>query len=137
MKGQSVIFEQVLLFMISVAIFIVCFALFQIYEDYYDYVSMNDQIKAVRDIISAQAIQMIKYKDLNVTSSLRIPRRIGGEFYYISFNGTGLNVSMATSNVAANTDFFRLGYRYRFLGNSTSSKGEIVIYKRGNNIIIE
>jgi len=132
-----VIFEQVLLFMISVAIFIVCFALFQIYEDYYSYIAVNDQVKAVRDIISAQAIQLIKYEGLNVTTSLRIPRRIGDEYYNIRFNGTGLNVSLSLSNVAATSDFFRLGDRFNFYGNSTSAKGEIIIYKRGNNIIIE
>lgn len=131
------IFEQVLLFMISVAIFIVCFALFQIYEDYYSYIAVNDQVKAVRDIISAQAIQLIKYEGLNVTTSLRIPRRIGDEYYNIRFNGTGLNVSLSLSNVAATSDFFRLGDRFNFYGNSTSAKGEIIIYKRGNNIIIE
>lgn len=131
------IFEQVLLFMISVAIFIVCFALFQIYEDYYNFIAVNDQVKAVRDIVSAQAIQLIKYEGLNVTTSIRVPKRIGGEFYHISFNGTGLNVSMQHSNVAAISDFFRLGDRFSFTGNSTSAKGEIIIYKRGNNIIIE
>ena len=97
--------------MISVAIFIVCFALFQIYEDYYSFVAVNDQVKAIRDIISAQAIQLIKYEGLNVTTSLRVPKRINGEFYYIRFNGTGLNVSLSLSNIAATSDFFRLGKR--------------------------
>lgn len=123
--------------MISVAIFIVCFALFQIYEDYYRFVALNDQIKAVRDLVSAQVIQLIKYEGVNVTTSLRVPKRINNEYYYISFTGSGLNVSTSVSKIAATSDFFRLGDRYSFIGNSTSARGEIIIYKRGNNIIIE
>ncbi len=137
MKGQSIIFEQVLLFMISVSIFIVCFSLFQIYEDYYNFIALNDQIKAVRDLVSAQVLQLIKHEGFNVSTSMRIPKRISGEFYTISFTGSGLNVSMSISKIAATSDFFRLGDKYRFYGNSTSAKGEIIIYKRGNNIILE
>ncbi|MBN2330804.1 MAG: hypothetical protein JXC85_03235 [Candidatus Aenigmarchaeota archaeon] len=136
-KAQSIIFEQVLLFMISVAIFIICFALFQIYENHYSFVALNDQIKAVRDMITAQVIQLVKHEGMDVSASLSIPKRISGEYYDIRFIGTGLNVSLAVSKIAATSDLFRLGERFSFSGNSTSAKGEIIIYKRGNNIILE
>jgi hypothetical protein len=137
LKAQSLIFEQVLLFMISVAIFIVCFALFQIYESYFTSIALNDQVKAVRDLISSQVLQLIKYEGVDVSTSLRIPKRIGGELYYMSFTGSGLHISTQQSGIAATSDFFRLGDTYSFYGNSTSAKGEIIIYKSGNNIILE
>ena len=43
-KAQSVIFEQVILFGIGVAIFIICFAIFNIYQNYFMTISLNDQL---------------------------------------------------------------------------------------------
>ncbi len=136
-KAQTLIFEQVLIFMISVAIFIVCFGLFQLYQSYFTDVSANDQVKAVRDLISAQVLQLSKFEHLNVSAELKIPKKISGEGYDMLFTGSRLNVTIRETGITATSDLYQLGKRYTFSGNSTSSKGEIIIYKRGYNIILE
>jgi hypothetical protein len=136
-KGQSLIFEQVLLFMISVAIFIVCFGLFQLYQSHFTHISLNDQVKAVRDMVSSQVLQIVKFENLNVTSKLKIPKKISGEEYRLLMTGTGLNVTTEITGITATSNFYQLGERYSFSGETISSKGEIIIYKMGNNIIIE
>ena len=136
-KAQTLIFEQVLLFMISVSIFVVCFGLFQLYQSHFTSVSVNDHVKAVRDMISAQVLQLVKFDHLDVSAKLKIPKRISGEIYNMMFTGSGLNVTTGQTGISATSDFYQLGNRYTFSGNSTSSKGEIIIYKRGYNIILE
>jgi hypothetical protein len=136
-NGQSLIFEQVLLFMISVAIFIVCFGLFQLYQSHFTHISLNDQVKAVRDMVSSQVLQIVKFENLNVTSKLKIPKKISGEEYRLLMTGTGLNVTTEITGITATSNFYQLGERYSFSGETISSKGEIIIYKMGNNIIIE
>jgi hypothetical protein len=137
MHGQTIIFEQVLLFMVSVAIFVACFALFQIYETYYSTISANDHVQAVRDIVSAQVLQFTKFEGMNVSATLNVPEKIGDEGYDVIFTGSGLNVTTRLTGITATSDLFQLGNRYTFTGNSTSSEGKIIIYKRGNNIILE
>ncbi len=137
MHGQTIVFEQVLLFMVSVAIFVACFALFQIYETYYSTISANDHVQAVRDIVSAQVLQFTKFEGMNVSATLNVPEKIGDEGYDVIFTGSGLNVTTRITGITATSDLFQLGNRYTFTGNSTSSEGKIIIYKRGNNIILE
>jgi len=137
MKAQSFIFEQVLLFMIAVSIFIMCFFLFQIYQNHYSIIASNDQVKAVRDMISSQVIVLTKFEGLNASVRVRIPKKIVGEWYRITFSDSSLNVTIQMRGTSASSNLKQLGNRYTFSGNSTSGKGEIIIYKRGYNIIIE
>ena len=136
-KAQTLVFEQVLLFMISVAIFVACFGVFNLYQAHFSSISMNDQARGIRDMISAQVIQLIKFEDLNVSVKLPIPRTISGEGYFIVFNGSAINVSAPKSGVYAISDFYNLSGRYTFLGEARSGKGKIIIYKKGYNIRLE
>ncbi len=139
--GQSMIFEQVMLFGVSVAIFVACYGLFQLYQSHFTYVTMNDQVRAVRDLISAHVLELTKFEGMDASSIVKIPKRVSGELYYIAFTGTGLNVTTAQTQTSASSDFFMLGEglggRYVFLGKAASGRGEVIIYKRGNNIILE
>ena len=137
MKAQTLVFEQVLLFAISVAIFIVCLGLFQLYQTHFTSVAMNDQVKAVKDMISAQVLEITKFEGLNASVEVIIPRSVGGEGYTVFFTGTGINITTLETGITTASDFYQLGNRYTFIGNSTSAKGEIIIYKRDYNIILE
>ncbi len=137
MKAQTLVFEQVLLFAISVAIFIVCLALFQLYQMHFTSVALNDQVKAVKELVSAQVLEIAKFEELDGFVELKIPKTVGGESYFVLFTGTGINITTLETRTTTASDFYRLGNRYTFIGNSTSAKGEIIIYKRGYNIILE
>lgn len=45
MKGQTRIFEEVLIFGISIAIFVTCLSIFQMYQQHFGYVALNDQVR--------------------------------------------------------------------------------------------
>jgi hypothetical protein len=134
-KAASLVFEQVLLFLISVVIFIACFGFFQIYQSNVYFVSANDQTKAVRDMVSSQVIELTRFEDVNSSVSMKIPKRINGESYVVLFTGRSINVT-TSSGVTASMNFLSIDDSYRFSGETTSGKGEIIIYKRGYNIIL-
>jgi len=136
MKAQTLIFEQVLLFLVSVAIFIMCFFVFQTYQGHFSSISMNDQVKGVRDLISSNVLELARFGEMNASVRVRIPERVSGERYRMSFSGYSFNVSTELTKTYAQMDFSDFLSSRTFSGNSTSSKGEVVIYKRGSNIIL-
>ena len=135
-KAQIMIFEQVLLFLISVAIFISCFSLFSLYQNHFSFIALNDQVKAVRDVISSQVLELARFEEMNISTRLRVPKKISGERYRMEFTGPNLTIITEETRTSASADFSRIASGYIFSGNSIRSKGEIIIYKRGNNIIL-
>ena len=140
MKGQTLVFEQVILFMISVAIFIACYSMFTIYQKHYAYLTASDQTKAVRDQVSANIVKIAKFDGMDASVKFSIPKKISGEDYNVFFSGGSVNVTTLQTGVSASSGLYGLDYRkggsFSFSGKAASSKGEIVIYKRGRNIII-
>jgi len=134
-KGASLVFEQVLLFLVSVAIFIACFGFFQVYQANVHFITANDQTRGVMDMVSSQIIELTRFENVNSSVSLKIPKKINGESYVVLFTGRRINVT-TSSGVTASMNFLSIDDSYRFSGETTSGKGEIIIYKRGYNIIL-
>ena len=137
MKGQSVIFEEVLLFGISVAIFIVAFAIFQMYQMNFSSDSLADHTRTVRDMVLGHIVELTRLGDLNASITLRIPREISGEYYDISINDTDIAVVTDRTKTTASYNIESISTAYSFSGETASRRGEIIIYKRGYNIIID
>ncbi|MBN1896532.1 MAG: hypothetical protein JW789_02280 [Candidatus Aenigmarchaeota archaeon] len=137
MKGQSRVFEQVLLFGIGVAIFVSSFAIFQMYQTEYTLTASDDQIRGIRDLVYNHITEMTINEDLNSSIVIKIPKQIGGEGYSISVDDDDLTVRMEKSGKLASTEMTSLSMLYSFSGETRSSGGEIIIYKRDYNIIIE
>jgi hypothetical protein len=116
MKGQSPIFEQVMLFSISIAIFIICLSIFHIYEVYFTDIMMEDQLTGVKDFITSNILTLSK-KNENFSMKLEIPGRILNQIYEINL--------------------YNLTESFEFSGSILSSYGKHIIYKKGNKIIIE
>ncbi len=139
MKGQNLVFEQVLLFGVSVAIFVIAFGIFQLYQSYYSTTSIIDHTKAIRDTVYNHIAELTKIGSLNASFTLKIPEDLDGEYYSIKLNNTEIRVETYQSGVAAvsSMDALRSGTNpYSFQGETRSSRGEIIIYKRGYNIIL-
>ncbi len=140
MKGQNVVFEQVLLFGISVAIFVTAFTIFQMYQAHFSSGSLSDHTRSVRDIIFSHVVEMTRIGDLNASLTVRIPRDLSGEYYSISVNDTEISVATDLTKTKAVSSIGFLskagGGVYTFSGETRSVRGEIIIYKRGYNIII-
>jgi hypothetical protein len=135
-KAQTMIFEQVILFSIGVTIFVMCFAAFNIYQDYYESVSLNDQMGQLKSWITSHVIRIIENRDANTSIILEIPRRISGEEYEIEFDDEGISIVSFLSRTVKKAPLFNLTEQYNFSGRVTSTGRQFVIYKKGKDIII-
>ncbi|NIO22609.1 MAG: hypothetical protein GTN38_01095 [Candidatus Aenigmarchaeota archaeon] len=135
-KGQTIVFEQVLLFTISVAIFIASFALFSMYQSSYISTMKWDQLKAVKEYIVSNIIELSEKEEFESSVILEIPKRIGNDYYRLTLSPNGLNITFFTGNIK-DYDFsslYGLNTSYTFEGSVTSDKGKVIIYKKGNSI---
>ena len=135
-KAQSLIFEQVILFSIGVVIFIICFAVFNIYQNYYSSVSINDQMDQLRSWVSSNIIKLIENREANSSIILEIPRRLAGEEYEIEISNEGIRVMSLMSMMSKETPLFNISSQYALSGKVVSTGRRFIIYKRGNEIII-
>jgi hypothetical protein len=134
-KGQVLVFENVLIFTISVAIFIVAFSVFNIYQAYFTQVGVSDQVAQVRDYIVSH-VMVVSAKDaVNSSVTVKIPRTVGSEPYEIILSNSGLMVTSLVTGVSKTSDMYGLPYNFASR-RIPSSRGKITIYKKANQIII-
>ncbi len=135
-KGQTMVFEQVLIFGIGVAIFAASFALFAMYQSHYSSSSSQDQLTGVKEYVLSSIVRMCNEDNTNSSAVLGIPKTIGDRFYKISLSPDGLNLSI--ENVAADfSPLYGLEKRFEFSGMALSDLGKIIIYKRGTSVFID
>lgn len=136
-KGAVLVFEQVMLFMIGVAIFISLFAVFSTYQTHFNRISAQDQLSEVNNIISSRILIMSQEdKNTNISVSLSIPRTVGGMDYKIELFEDGLNVSTIDKGIFSFSSLYNLNSSFYLAGRVLSTSGRLVIYKNGNRIII-
>jgi hypothetical protein len=134
LKGQSIMFEQVLLFTMGVTVFIIYFAVFNIYQGHFISVNVNDQLSQIKSLISSDILEMA-YKE-GTTSSItrKLPKRIGNEIYKIELSSKGINVTGLVSGISKHSTLYNLNKSMSLLGSVTSIGGKVIIYKKGNEI---
>jgi len=138
-KGQTLVFEQVLLFTIGVAIFIASFALFSMYQSSYMSVMKWDQLKAVKEYMVSNIIEISEKHEFDSSVMLEIPKRIGNDYYRLTLSPNGLNISVLAGN-ERDYDFsslYGLNNSYNLSGSVTSDRGKVIIYKIGNSIKLQ
>jgi len=136
MKGQSPIFEQVMLFSIGVAILIACLSIFNIYEVYFTDIMMEDQLNEVEGFIISNILRLSK-KGENFSMALEIPSRILNQIYEVNLSDNGINITTMESTAYVESGIYNLTESFEFSGSIISSHGKHIIYKKGNKIIIE
>jgi hypothetical protein len=136
MKAQTMIFEQVILFAIGVVIFIICFATFNVYQDYFTSASMNDQLGQMKSWISSNIISLIENGDANSSIILDVPRKIGEEEYEVMLSDAGIRITSLVTHTRKESILFNLSTSYNLSGSVTSTGRKFIIYKKGNEIII-
>jgi hypothetical protein len=142
MKGQMLVFEQVLLFFIGVVILISCYALFSSYEKQFLTSTTNDQLESVKDYVATTILEMCKQGVSNSSSVLRIPKTINGKYYTISLNpssvvNSGLTVRLTGTGEYKYSSLSGFCEERDFSGSVDSTKERVVIYKNGDSIIIK
>ena len=137
-KGQTLVFEQVLLFGLGIVILITSFALFIMYQSFYVSETTQDQLTQVKEYILSNIIKLAEQNELESQIVISVPRTIGNSYYRISLSDIGLNITLEPEGKEGEfTRLFGLNETFSFGGMVISDAGEIVIYKRGDSIIIQ
>ena len=134
-KGQTVVFESVLIFTISVAILVVCYSVFTVYQySYFTPLGTADQLGEVRDFVASHIIALSQMEG-DGWVLLQIPRLAGTEEYRIELTSEGLNVS--TASAFKFSSLYGLSQNLDDLYAVSSPRGKITLKKEGNQIKIE
>jgi len=134
--GQSLIFEQVMLFAIGVAIFVALFAVFMVYQNYFASVNLQNQLDEVKDVIVSNIMKLSEKKNVSAYIVMDIPREISEEGYEIILSDKGLNVTSLITGVWKFSSLYGLNESYNLTGRVTSVLGRFIIYKKENKIIL-
>lgn len=137
-KGVSVIFEQVLLFIIGIIIFMICFATFRSYELYFTESITINQMREVSEWVSSNIITLSERGDLvNTTMRVRVPDFVGSEPYEIRLDQEGITLTSFESGKSIFKSLSSINQSLTLMGGfSTLHGNEFLIYKQGNKIII-
>jgi len=139
MKGVSLVFEQVLLFMIGVMIFSACFVTFSSYQQQFTDTISQDQINEIRDSVSSAVLDFSSRKQsVNSSMKMNLPDRIGNAGYIIELNSSGLFVyTLGPSRIEGVSLLYGINHSLSLSGRFSSISGrELLIYKNENEIII-
>jgi hypothetical protein len=136
LSGQSLVFEQVLLFGIGVAIFVALFAVFTMYQNYFASVNLNNQLDEVKDLIVSNIMKLVEKGNVTAYVSMDIPRRISDEGYEIALSNSGLNLTSLVTGVYKFSSLYGLNQSYNMTGTVPSALGRFIIYKKENKIIL-
>lgn len=135
--GQTLVFEQVMIFSIGVVILIMSISLFTMYQNYYTSTSTMDQLTEVKEYVLSSII-MISEKKTNSTVILTIPKTIGNNFYKLSLSPAGLNVTLESGVPMGDfSPLYGLNATFVFSGMAVSDLGRVVLYKNGNEIFLD
>jgi|YelNatPaOPRAMG01_1025707.scaffolds.fasta_scaffold267500_2 hypothetical protein len=137
MKGQILVFEQVLLFSVGVIIFITCYALFAAYQSHFLSTTLDDQLDAVKNYVFSNIVEVCKQDGVNSSIIVKIPKTINNKYYRITLSNANLNVSIIETGEYKTSSFYKLNESFKFSGEIDSAKEKIIIYKIGNSIIIK
>ncbi len=135
-SGQSMIFEQVLLFAIGVGIFVGLFAAFTVYQSYFSNINLHNQLNEIKDVVTLKIMRLTEKENVTANVIMDIPRRVSDEGYQISLSGTGLTVMSLVSGVSKHSSLYGINETYNLSGTVTSVFGRFIIYKKENKIIL-
>ena len=135
MKSQ-VVFEQVLLFIISVSIFLSTYSFFNMYQNSFSTRMRDIYIDLVGEKILLGIIDICKTgMNTNTTIIINIPDKILGKTYKVSLDNNQLEIDI--SGYKKTYKLYGFEDDFEFSGNTQSSGKIILIYKKGNSIILK
>lgn len=136
-KGQSMVFEQVMLFFMGVVIFSITLAFFMAYQGHVASQGTRDQLKEIAGHLTWSIINLAQRDYLeNTTLAIAIPGTAGQEAYEMELSGDGLLVRANASGTAVFSNLCMLNRTMTLRGRGSSADDTVIIYKKGNEIII-
>ncbi len=135
MKGQSAVFEEVLLFGIGVGIFLAIFFIFSGVQQTSLETTSRDHLTEVMNYLSSYILD-ISTTEGNVSIILPLTDRIDDDLYTIILNSTGLHIKMENKGILISNGMYGIqkgGIAFKENEIASVSK-KIMIYKKGNEI---
>jgi len=125
-----IVFEQVMLFAISVTLFLVSISVFSVYQNYYLDVGTENQLDEVKEWVAASILRVAINDKAESTVIIHIPREIGGAVYRIDAGGQKIIVTNLLTEQTTEAFLYGLNDMYTFSGEVTSNKGKLTIVKK-------
>jgi hypothetical protein len=122
-----------------VVIFIASYAIFMNYQEHFIQVSLDDQINDVGAFITTNILKIAGKEDpTEAKIFIEIPPRIGNEPYSVMLSQAGLNITTTQTGKTRMFNIYGLSKYYELGGERVLSTeaSEILIYKKGNRIIL-
>jgi hypothetical protein len=136
-KGATLVFEQILLFVMGIIIFITCFSLFRSYETYFSEFTAADQFEDVNELIRSNIVLFSQEENTNSTMRVEVPEEVGNERYIINLSQEGITIKTSETGKVFFSPLSAINRTFSFSGRfSTVHGSEFLIYKKGNQIII-
>ncbi len=140
LKAQIIVIEQVLLFGMGVAIFLICIMAFNIHNSYFSTIAANDQLNELSAVISSNIVKLSQLEE-NTDSfiTMDIPEKIANREYTIKLDSSGLEITLhGLEELSKSCSIFSLEQSdLIFKSGEVYSKSKmLMIYKKGNEIII-
>ncbi|MBN2102280.1 MAG: hypothetical protein JW716_05415 [Candidatus Aenigmarchaeota archaeon] len=137
MKGQTAVFEEVMLFGIGIAIFISSFFIFNYYQNVALDITSRDHMAETLDYIASTIMDISKIEG-NVSVNINIPEKINEKYYYtISLGDNGIELETIPEGIKVSSNLYGImtGHGLTIRENSIASVSrKLMIYKRGNEI---
>lgn len=138
MRGQYLVFEQVLLFGLGVVILIFCFTAFTLYQNHFSQVAMVDQLEEVSGLVTSNMIKLVSKNPGNdAWIIISIPKTVGVQPYEISFTPKGVNVTAKLTGEHVFSPALGLNDTFKLSGKASGNIGTCLIYKTGDKLIIK
>ncbi|MBI4182037.1 MAG: hypothetical protein HY520_03665 [Candidatus Aenigmarchaeota archaeon] len=131
-KGQTLVFEQVLLFSFSVVVFIVAFTIFSITQDITLEANADNQLDAVTELVAESVLAFGQHPG-NGTVVIPVPRVAGDAVYEVELDQAGLTVTNLKDTAITKTHgLYDLKSAYALGGKATSAGGKLIVKKDVN-----
>ena len=138
-KGQSFIIEFILFFAISFSVFSTISFYFYNQSNYFKKIVGEKACALLNDFVSIDLLTGITCKSCDSILILdEIPSRIGGYYYKVSLDTTGLNTTLISAKLySEHTSIFRLNETFSLSGESKSENKKIEIKINNTESTIE
>ncbi|MBI4020762.1 MAG: hypothetical protein HY369_00805 [Candidatus Aenigmarchaeota archaeon] len=137
LKGQSLVFEQVMLFTIGVAILVICVSIFTIYQGYFLGVGETNQLDQATEWVAAHIVEAaLTSGSTTATLEIPVPRTVGNAVYQVTLSSQGLVVENLLTGAQSRSTLATLNQTFQLSGTVTSVNGRIIVKKDGNQVIL-
>lgn len=137
-KGQTLVFEQMLMFTVGIVILLTSVALFMMYQTFYVSETAQDQITQVKEYIMSSIIKLCENEEFNSSTVIEIPKTLGGSLYRISLTDSSLNITQEPEGPLNDfSPLYGLNETFSFGGMAISDVGRVVLYKRGTSVVLD